>query len=211
MKQTIRNKIFETNSSSAHTLVYSKERPERFDFNLDTDENGIVTIHFREYGWSGPEETGDLLTSANDKLDYVMTFICAYRGWDLKNEEVEEFLENNSSLKEYLLEDPEVRDLLDGIEDCCPNVTGFKFELNDDPYYDAFGSIDHQSQDLFDGNSIGDLINIIFNKGCMIVIDNDNSYYYTSFNPLMEPGKNRCISPFTDYDRYNITEKDFEE
>ena len=211
MKQTIRNKIFETNSSSAHTLVYSKERPERFDFNLDTDEDGIVTIHFREYGWSGPEETGSLLTHSNDKLDYIMTMLCYCKGWDLEKEEAQTLLDNEEELEEYLLEEPKVSDLLDEIRGICPKVKGFKFELNSNWSGYTFGHIDHQSQDLLDDESVSDLINIIFNKGCMIVIDNDNSNYYTSFSSYLQPGLNTIANPFTDGTRYNITEKDFEE
>lgn len=211
MKQTIRNKIFETNSSSAHTLVYSKERPERFDFNLDTDEDGIVTIHFREYDWSGPEETGSLLTHSNDKLDYIMTMLCYHKGWDLEREKVQALLDNEEELEEYILEEPKVVDLLDKIRGVCPNIKGFRFELNSDWSDYAFGHIDHQSQDLLDEESVSDLVDIIFNKGCMIVIDNDNSYYYTNFRSDLQPGLNTITGPFTDYPQYNITEKDFEE
>ena len=105
-----------------------------------------------------------------------------------------------------------IEDLLGKIKEKCPEVKEIKFELNVDDYGDPFGSIDHQSQDLLDDE---DLINVIFNKGCLIVIDNDNSDYYDAFNPSLEPGLNTGIklyvdSPYT-CSKYNITEKDFEE
>ena len=45
----IRNNVFETNSSSSHSLVYSKANPNRIEYKLNND-NGIVIIHFRTYG-----------------------------------------------------------------------------------------------------------------------------------------------------------------
>ena len=78
----IRKGIFETNSSSSHALVYSQKNPNRIEYELKTD-NGVLTIHFRDYGWSGPESfygfgTDDILASSNDKLDYVATRLCIH-------------------------------------------------------------------------------------------------------------------------------------
>ena len=106
----------------------------------------------------------------------------------------------------------ELKDLLEKIKEVCPDIKEFKFELNVDYFGEPFGDIDHQSQDLLDNE---DLINVIFNKGCLIVIDNDNSNYYDAFNPALKPGKNEHIQLYTcsneKYTVYNITEEDFEE
>ena len=106
----------------------------------------------------------------------------------------------------------ELEDLLEKIKEKCSEVKKIKFELNAEEYGDPFGSIDHQSQDLLDDE---DLIEIIFNKGCLIVIDNDNSCYYDAFNPSLQPGLNTGLKAYVDssstYSKYNITEKDFEE
>jgi hypothetical protein len=51
MKQLIRKGVFETNSSSSHSIAIATEDKE---FVLDTiypDQNGIITIHGDEYGW----------------------------------------------------------------------------------------------------------------------------------------------------------------
>ena len=108
--------------------------------------------------------------------------------------------------------DEELEDLLNKIKELCPEVKKIEFELNADGYGDPFGSIDHQSQDLLDNE---DLISIIFNKGCIIVIDNDNTNYYDAFNPTLEPGLNTGVKEYIDStytcSKYNITEKDFEE
>ena len=62
----IRKNVFETNSSSTHSLVVSnKERS--YDYELPV-ENGVLTIPFGEFGW-GP----DILVDPIDKLSYLIT------------------------------------------------------------------------------------------------------------------------------------------
>ena len=210
----VRNSIFETNSSSSHALVYSQANPNRIEYKLETD-NGVLTIHFRDYGWSGPESltgfgTDDILASSNDKLDYVMTTLCRHLNWGDEHyttyEEAKVMIANGA-----IYENDEARALLVRIQDLCPEIMEVKFELNVDEYGDPFGSIDHQSQDLLNNE---DLIEVIFNKGCLIVIDNDNSDYYDTFNESLEPGLNTGLRAYVDssftYSKYNITEKDFE-
>jgi hypothetical protein len=51
MKQLIRKGVFETNSSSSHSIAIATEDKE---FVLDTiypNQNGIITVHGDEYGW----------------------------------------------------------------------------------------------------------------------------------------------------------------
>jgi hypothetical protein len=115
-----------------------------------------------------------------------------------------------------------VRNLLNSIQALCPDIVNFTFTLDVEEYFDEetgetkayttypFGYIDHDSQDLLDGE---DLINIIFNKGCIIVIDNDHSMYYKFFDEKLKPGQNEnLISEYSGekYSAYNITEEDFE-
>ena len=208
----IRKGVFETNSSSSHSLVYSQKNPNRIEYKLKTD-NGVLTIHFRDYGWYGPESfygfgTDDILASSNDKLDYVATRLCIHLNWgeehDTTYKDAEQMLANG-------VVDEELEELLDKIKELCPEIKEVRFELNADGYGDPFGSIDHQSQDLLDNEN---LISIIFNKGCIIVIDNDNSDYYQFFDPDLKPVRNEglryCGSSDT-YTEYNITETDFEE
>lgn len=206
----IRNSVFETNSSSSHALVYSQKNPNRIEYELKTD-NGVLTIHFRDYGWSGPESltgfgTDDLLLASNDKLDYVATTLCRNLNWG------EEHYTTHKEAEQMIAAGivyEQLEDLLEKIKEKCPEVKGVKFELNIEEYGDPFGSIDHQSQDLLNNE---DLIKIIFNKGCMIVIDNDNSDYYQFFDLELEPGLNRKAWPGgSTWNVYNITEKDFEE
>ncbi len=211
----IRNNLFETNSSSSHALVYSQANPNRIEYKLET-KDGVLTIHFRDYGWTGPGHlvgfgTDDILASSNDKLDYVMTSLCRHLNWgdehDPTYEEAKTMIANGA-----IYEIDEARALLVRIQDLCPEIKEIRFKVNADKYSNPFGSIDHQSQDLLDDE---DLIEVIFNKGCLIVIDNDNSNYYVAFDSSLKPGLNSGLKSSADssctYSKYNITEKDFEE
>ena len=226
----VRNSLFETNSSSSHVLVYSQKNPNRVEYKLETT-NGTVAIHFREYGWTGPEEeygfgTKDILATANDKLDYVMSYLCMHLNWDLDEDQDWYGISLDQAvakLNSGIIDTVEpVRNLLNSIQALCPDIVNFTFTLDVEEYFDEetgetkayttypFGYIDHDSQDLLDGE---DLINIIFNKGCIIVIDNDHSMYYKFFDEKLKPGQNEnLISEYSGekYSAYNITEEDFE-
>lgn len=50
-KQLIRNGVFETNSSSCHSISIDKNKEFVFDFSLKPDEDGKVHLEMGEYGW----------------------------------------------------------------------------------------------------------------------------------------------------------------
>ena len=210
----IRNNVFETNSSSSHCLVYSKANPDRVDYNSLEIKDGLLTINLRTFGWGGPEELGDLLADANSKLDYISTYFLHHLNWELANDDESYISYERASklnLVETVLDVDNFERLIDEIKRVRPDFKEFEIVLNEDG--DAFGEIDHQSQDLLDHLTIEEVVNkVLFNKGCIIVIDNDNSCYYTDFNPMLKPGLNEqsWFGGSTSY-TYNITEKDFED
>lgn len=63
----IRNSVFETNSSSSHSLVFSKKN-RGYSYDLPVDENGVLVIPYGEFGW-GP----DILKTPIEKLSYLIT------------------------------------------------------------------------------------------------------------------------------------------
>lgn len=63
----IRNSVFETNSSSSHSLVFSKKN-RGYSYDLPVDEDGVLTIPYGEFGW-GP----DILKTPIEKLSYLIT------------------------------------------------------------------------------------------------------------------------------------------
>ena len=96
----IRRYIFETNSSSSHSLAFSKKN-RGYSYELPVDEDGVLTIPFGEFGW-GP----DVLKTPIDKLSYYVTDnymddIDADKDWE---DVVEELKEKDWVEKESLIQ-----------------------------------------------------------------------------------------------------------
>ena len=177
----IRNNVFETNSSSTHSLVFSKkDRKSEYPLELDAYhqcyddvENGLLCIKFGEFGW-GPA----ILVDARDKLNYLMTQVA--------NEVIDTYDEDENlswtEIQEKLLADKKVEHILDIVKFHVPGVKGFKFlrpgEYPDDDeepefgYTYPIGYIDHQSWGT--ANEV-EPEELIFNDKILILIDNDNS------------------------------------
>ena len=69
----LRHAVFETNSSSCHSLALTKgENGELSKLYTDyqLDENGNLHFNAGEYGWGV-----DVLSDFQSKLDYVMTYV----------------------------------------------------------------------------------------------------------------------------------------
>jgi len=60
--KNIRRNVFETNSSSSHSISIST-KDNLFD-DLEQDENGVITLNGGEFGW-GYDKYHDALTKAN--------------------------------------------------------------------------------------------------------------------------------------------------
>ena len=76
MKRKIRKNVFETNSSSVHSLVISNDGREPSEFKLN--KNGEIEIDFGQFG-------KDLCfyTSQYDKLSYLITCLYYLSGWEI--------------------------------------------------------------------------------------------------------------------------------
>ena len=163
----IRKNVFETNSSSTHSLVISKKE-RSYDYHLPVD-NGVLTIAFGEFGW-GP----DILSTPIEKLSYLVTDRSGLYDIpeELKNE-------SDGAIYDYIMEESEaIRDIIEVVKSCCPEVEEVRFELGDS--WNPFGYVDHQSQGTSyeDGLSIEE---IIFSNKVIIMIANDNGYYYEEY------------------------------
>ena len=164
----IRKNVFETNSSSTHSLVISKEDHE-YNYALPIEDDGPLIIPFGEFGW-GPE----ILAAPIEKLSYLVTD--RSRLYDIPEE-----LKNESgdAIYDYIMEESEaIRDIVEVVKSCCPEVEEVRFELGDS--WNPFGYVDHQSQGTSyeDGLSIEE---IIFSNKVIIMIANDNGYYYEEY------------------------------
>lgn len=157
-----RTRIFETNSSSMHSIAVSLV-DRGYDYDLPITDDGILYVKFGEYGW-GPE----ILKEPIEKLSYYITDQFGGYGHDEDSsfeDEVRDILEN-----------PRMKDLLELLK---AKVPGFKrLELGPASEYNGFGYVDHQSSGLTTGEDVEDLI---FNNSKIIMIDNDNGCNYEEF------------------------------
>lgn len=78
MKRKIRQGVFETNSSSIHTMVIAKEGREASKFPLN--QHGEIEVDFGQFG-----KEKHIYTSQYDKLSYLITCLYYLSGWKLEN------------------------------------------------------------------------------------------------------------------------------
>lgn len=151
MKQ-IRKGVFETNSSSTHSITISGE--DKFVY-----PKFLPNISFGEYGWE-QESYSDFV----DKLSYVITMIATKNS--PKN--IGEFLD----LKEFIW-------LKEAVEQHCGELLYIETLHSD---WNPFGYIDHQSNDILDEFLSDDelefkvkVLDFIFNEKYGFETGNDNA------------------------------------
>ena len=74
MKKALRKIVFETNSSSVHSIVISKDGLE--PDHLPKDDDGYILAKFGQYNCSG------VYTSQSDKLNYLITQCFYLNRWN---------------------------------------------------------------------------------------------------------------------------------
>lgn len=172
----IRSSVFETNSSSTHSVSISRKNNRYFDassLNLFIDENdNKVHVRFGEFGWE--------IESYNwpyDKLQYIVTMLVETEG-------------NNITDVNELFKTDGFKLINDAVANYC-NCDGIwideNMQLNSYTwdgkmhyYIDHNGYIDHQScedyksvQDFLDDYGL-DVTQFIFDNGVVVHTDNDN-------------------------------------
>lgn len=169
MKQ-MRKNVFETNSSSTHSV--SVVNGELEDICLHIKNDGYVHVRFGEFGW----ET-ESYTDPYDKLQYVVTMLVETEGRNIVS--ADELFETNG-----------FKLINDAVADYCDcngiwidsDMSTKNYEYNGQKYFyvDHEGYIDHQSfesyktvQDFLDDYGV-DITNFIFNDGVIVHTDNDN-------------------------------------
>jgi hypothetical protein len=139
MKKQIRRRVFESNSSSVHTLSISNDGREPSEFKLN--KNGEIEVDFGYFG----RELG-IYNSQYDKLSYLITCLYYLSGYYIDSiYDKWEFINIEDAICEYT------------------GATGIKILGKVDPY------IDHQSIPEYDIGIINIydkdmVINFVFNK-----------------------------------------------
>ena len=174
---SIRNSVFETNSSSTHSLSIKRNTTGKYDRNLHITKNGNIVLFNMDkfdFDWGYAE-----YCDAYAKLNYLacMAFQCYQEVMGEKG------IRKISDINKI----PDIKKLYNFCKKYFSEFKGFTFlkknlYINDKElisFYFAYG-IDHQSYEDF--KSMSDFLkcnhisieNFVFNPNVVLVIDNDN-------------------------------------
>lgn len=166
----IRNGVFETNSSSAHSLAYKNTVLRDYNYKPKDDlcfaikelhltkkpkeyeMYSYMPLYFDEYGWGF-----DILSSPAEKLSYLMSSVYQYKTWGV------------------IKEDPFFKQVIQWLNEL-DIIVNLPEQYGDSSEVDAY--VDHQSwnvvtKDMFQTKE--DLLTYLFNNDIVIHIENDNS------------------------------------
>lgn len=162
MKIKKRKKIWESNSSSMHSVSISKSDSKG---SLYPNDDGYVEVNSGEYGWGY-----EVLSTPREKLEYLV--MMELEGTSATNEE--EFIESDGF--------KEIEDTVKEIVDCKGIILeGFRMRMEsygEHSWLDHEGYIDHQSQcgsaKAFLEEYGLSIEEFLTNDGISVIIDNDN-------------------------------------
>jgi len=174
--------IFETNSSSSHSVSVSINNNNLKCCLKKYDEDGFIVIRTEggEFGWEV-----DYFQDAETKLSYLITYI--FRNFDISDidEDINKMtpseqckILNSLNLPKYLNKsDYELYQKLEKI--ICKFCTCDKLRVEIKSKFYLFGYIDHQSTniayDILQSNEEY-ILNFIFNPESILKTDNDNRW-----------------------------------
>lgn len=151
MKTVIRHGVFETNSSSTHSIAIDTRDYSPVTPHMD---NGVLSATCGEFGW---EQC--VYTDFDTKLSYLLTWV--FREYD--KEISEDVYRDNDCFQEI---ERVLKENIAGFDKLVVNSTG-------DNYY-AYGYIDHQSCPETPMDGMENIKDFLFNPKSILVTDNDN-------------------------------------
>lgn len=150
IKKKIREGVFETNSSSTHSISICTEDTNRLlDTCLQPNDDGVINLEGGEFGW-GIEDHYDAITKAN----YIALWSNVYSGGRF-DDVIKEVICNQTGAKEVI----------------------FLFSPDSNWDDENYSYIDHQSADNDYSYICEDkdlLRHFIFNRQSFLHLDNDN-------------------------------------
>ena len=171
----IRKSVFETNSSSTHSVSVSRKNSNYYSENClenHIDYDNKVHVEFGEFGWEWAS-----YDSPYEKLQYIVTMLAETEGRNIST--VDELFETDG----FKLINDAVADYCncDGIWiDSDMKMNSYEWDGKEHQYLDHDGYIDHQSHE--DYKSVQDFLDdycvnveqFIFDDGVCVITDNDN-------------------------------------
>lgn len=176
MKKIIRSNVFETNSSSCHSISIQKCEATLYS-RLYPNEDGLIELIGGEFGW-GYDKYTDALTKANYVAVAIALLEKSANDFNTADEERKKVF-NYYSLPEFGAKNYLAAKMI--FEKVIRNQTGAEVIYNfsvDDWQHPNHSYIDHQSfEDAKDGEWLlneEEVFNFIFSPESELVIDNDN-------------------------------------
>lgn len=181
IRYKIRNNVFETNSSSMHSIVISKNKNEDNHYNygkflrgidymsdIDIDEDGklamTLSVFTREYGGYYGRSPFGILESFGQKFGYAVASLC-------NNDE--DFDKLFVPVIEHIVKEGNKERVKHGVEE-------FKYDyikVRDNDYDDfKFGFVDHQSNGLLESfmkEKNVSLLDFLCDSRYIVIIDGD--------------------------------------
>ena len=148
MKRVIREEVFETASSSIHTVVYN---PKRMKKNNLTMEDGYVIADFGEFGTD--EHT---YKTQDEKLSYLLTELYYINNYETNIEENWNFEHLEEAIKDY-----------------DSTVKGIKVSKEKEPYIDHQSTPDFGESKFVNYWDKGSIQAFLFNNDLWIHTDYD--------------------------------------
>lgn len=169
--KVIRRGVFETNSSSSHSVSIKNENISESYLRVDPFDN-LVHVQPGEYGWSY-----DTLKTQTDRLSYLCTMLLCTEGAKVNSVDEITELDGYKEINKIIAEKCNCEGI---IIDGDMEIKSYTYGEKTHTYLDFDGYIDHQSCEgysninafLNDYNL--DIVNFIFNDGVKVIIDNDN-------------------------------------
>lgn len=158
----VRNQVFETNSSSTHSISFTT-RDYLEENKMIIDDDGYIHAEFGEYGWEI-----ESYYDQESKLSYLLTMTAQVNGMypDCYN--------HNEQLEmiDKFMETDDFKEISDAIAEYA-NCRGVVID-------DSCGYIDHQSvygdslNDFLDDCGVSDVVNFVYGN---VVVHTDNDNY----------------------------------
>lgn len=158
MKKTIRNSVFETNSSSVHTLSYPKGEC-KTTYDQIADENGVIEVECGEF-------IGGVVHGLVEKLEYLCSYIA------LTSER--EYAEPKEGKGHVLSSEDswQMREILDALQMDFPNATELRAVHIENAFFDH-QTAPYESSCIIDLYNSNEINNFLFNDDITIIMGRD--------------------------------------
>ena len=165
----IRFGVFETNSSSTHTITINGKLKKDLPKSIFKGKSIVIRLEDCEFGWGF-----DFFTDAHNKLKYAIMMVIETEAGKCEKLEDVYNLEGFKTIKSVVKEDIILED------DKFCQKSFIRDDGSEHRYLEHSGYIDHQSRenykslkDFLDDNEI-DILNFIYNTNVDLIISNDN-------------------------------------